>query len=81
MRHLPNTAHSKIHQRVLEALANGDWLTTFEICLKGEVTNPSGIISELRANGYHIETKYVGESSRGARVWQYRWMRLEAALN
>jgi hypothetical protein len=77
MRHLGSTANSKPQQRILSALSGGQWMTTFELCLKGEVTNPAGIISELRANGYHVQTEYFGESTRGARTWRYRWARAE----
>jgi ribosomal protein S8 len=74
MRHLGTIKTSKAQQRVLQTLSDGNYYTSFELCLKAEVTNPSGVISELRAQGFHIITEYVGESERGARVWRYRWL-------
>jgi hypothetical protein len=74
-RHLTNTAHSPRHQRFLDALSDGLWRTNIELCQQAYCTNPGGVASELRANGYHIEKKYERETEHGGRVYKYRWTR------
>ena len=73
MRHLPNIATSKPLQRLLSVLSDCAWHTTYQLCMEAEICNPSGAISDLKANGLHIITEYQGESARGARVWRYKW--------
>ena len=73
MRHMGCVARSKPQQRVLEAFADGNWHSSYQLCLEAEVVNPTGYISELRAQGYTIVKKYGGTTARGAEVWLYKW--------
>jgi hypothetical protein len=80
MRHLGTIRTSKAQQRVIECLSSGKPWTTYALCLSAQCTNPAGVVSELRAQGFHITTKYVGESERGARTWEYQWLKPEEVM-
>jgi hypothetical protein len=82
MRHLSSITTSKRLQRLMDAMADGAWHTTLELQSKAFLTNPSGAISELRANGLHIQGENLGRNENGSMVYRYKWSagQLEMAL-
>jgi hypothetical protein len=53
-------------QRVLRLLETGGWHSTLSIINEAQVCAVSAVVSELRANGQHIECKRRGDT------WVYR---------
>ena len=71
--HAADVAESKRLQAVLEALRSSeDGLTTREIIARTGTCAVNSVISELRANGFGIECRYMGKSKEGMRIYNYR---------
>jgi len=67
-----NIKTSKRLQDVLAMLEDGQWHTSLE--LSGKLINVAigTSISELRHNGYGVESNCRGKNENGRTVWQYR---------
>jgi hypothetical protein len=71
--HAADVAESRRLQRVVEALKlSPDGLTTREIITRTGTCAVNSVVSELRANGYAIECRYMGKSDEGMRIYNYR---------
>ena len=60
MRHAANIDTSERLQKVLNFLSDYNWHSTFEIMQATQLCATGSAISELRANGYEIECRWVG---------------------
>jgi hypothetical protein len=60
VRHAANIATSERLQKVLNFLSDYNWHSTFEIMQVTQLCATGSAISELRANGYEIECRWVG---------------------
>lgn len=70
--HHGNPSRSKRLKNVLQCLrlAGKVGMTTLAIQRNVNTTRPSSDISELRASGHRINTKYVGKFS-GSKIYNY----------
>ncbi len=59
---------SKRLKRVLEALSDGQWHSTFELNMNARVTSAGTAIAELGRNGYTIEHRNLSDG----RAFEYR---------
>lgn len=64
------TMRSPRLQRVLGCLKRGGWWSTRQLIEYARVCAVNSVISELRANGYAIETET--KRWRGRTIWRYR---------
>ena len=65
--HYANAEKSQRLTRVIAALESGGWLTTRDIIERANVCAVNSAISEIRRNGYLVETRCAG---RG--VYEYK---------
>lgn len=68
--------HAKIDsssrlKRVYKLIKDNGWYTSREIASKGRTIAPGSTISELRSNGFNVESRYKG-MVEGARIYEYR---------
>lgn len=70
--HAARLSHSPRLQRVLNLLEDGEPHSTMEIILGAQVCAVNSIVSELRANGEHIEARVIDG------LWHYRLIRRAA---
>lgn len=70
--HFAKIESSKRLQAALKVLNDGLWHSSLEISNGGENLATGSTISELRGNGYTIETRYKRRTSAGKRIFEYR---------
>lgn len=58
-------------QGVLNLLQDGGWHSSLELAKAGPTVAPATCVSELRSNGYEIETEQRA-ADEGRRRWFYR---------
>ena len=64
-------------QKALALLESGKWCSTLEIAQAANTAAPGSTISELRSNGYHIESRFGRVTESGRKVWEYRLVKQE----
>lgn len=77
-----NSARLESSQRLqaaLDYLRSHPGASTLQICQATNDMAVSTTISELRRNGYEIESRCDGETKSGRRVWRY-WVREKQEL-
>lgn len=58
-------------KRAHNLLKDNRWHTSREIASKARTIAPGSTVSELRTNGFNIETRYKGKVN-GSRIFEYR---------
>ena len=69
--HAARVGSSERLQRVLDVLRDHQEHSTFDLIANAAVCAVNSIVSELRANGFHITCRQDREPN-GNRVWLYR---------
>ena len=72
--HAADLDKSNMLKAIYNVLSDYDWHTTREIAERTGCVVVSTRISEIRRNDIKIDCRYVGRSSKGNKIYQYRML-------